>query len=1028
MSNKSTNAQSNVSLSFAERNAYLLGRFIIIFSFVYTAVVFYTTTWRHYHIPKTSSFIFLMIGLFVCWAILAAGHRFVRSAHATPAAFFFGIIAFTSLFSVNLTEAWETILFYGACLFLSIMVPKFFVKLRDFQVFTYIMGLLSILVCLYALAQKFEWPLFYSFFQSLGINLNVNTYKPVSFMGNENYAAEYLNIALPICLMMIFCNLRRPAELLFYSFTTLLNICTMYYIDCNASYMGFAVAFPIVLLTAVHYKVLPWLLQSRVFRCAPDTAYRYFRHAIVLGLFAGVLVGTVIASFDKFGPYDNKIRDKLTQMATWVDSDGDNRPDGIPPIVFRLQCMDAAVRNIIDTPLFGIGAGNFKVIHPLYESQLERKVLGEETLARKVHNDHLHHAVEHGIFGLFAWYWTIAVGIYAIYRSLRFLNHQQQMRLSAEQSNSSHEISRHMNAPAQNFYFYLQLGILGGIITAVVSCAFGHTFVLPASAVTFWLVLGLGIAVFQKMHRYEKGYTTPLFGLTGERLTQTQHVTKNVPGWARWIALFLLVLPLGAKNTYQLIGESWLKFGMFYQDENKYQEVFYCFNRAKKIFPYQMEIYYILGRYYIDALVEIDNAINNANRIGDEALKRLAQINLFNYYPPKKANETDEQWQQRALAEPSNERMVRLQELRQRLIREGIVTLQSDIYMNPNYKWAHNNLGVIYDRLDNEHLSQAAYNRVLKIDEEQIYARYNLGIGYMQQGKTEQAVRSLEQALVVDPGRTDIYSYLTTGFIQTNDPYRALQAANRYLSLSLVNKIENQLTNKASVEEFSDIDNKINQGDLVGALKKILRYTELDASEADRIHYEKIQRQYLRIAGMLAQQGDNQNAEKSLRIAELLVSVPPSEFFYLYGEIYRQVGNTEKAMEHYQNYLRTNPGDIDARRQIASYFGNHRKFDEAANAYKPILENDPNWDDYMSYAQILLGGGKSDWNTIYSYIQKGIEKGGDTARKWLVNKENNTNLLYQYIEQDPRLQKLIGPKYWNPESAASIESPSDTQE
>jgi len=280
----------------------------------------------------------------------------------------------------------------------------------------------------------------------------------------------------------------------------------------------------------------------------------------------------------------------------------------------------------------------------------------------------------------------------------------------------------------------------------------------------------------------------------------------------------------------------------------------------------------------------------------------------------------------------------------------------------------------------------------------------------------------LEQALVVDPGKTEIYSYLTTGFIETNDPYRALQAVNRYLSLNLVRLTEEKLTQKASVEEFADVDNMINEGNLVGALKKILRFTELKSPQSDPDKYEQMHQQYLQIASMLTQQGDNANAEKALQIAEMLVSVPPSQFFLLYGNIYRKVGNFEKAMEHYENYLRTNPNDIDTRRQIANYYGTNREFEAAARVYKPILENDPDWDDYISYAQILLGSGNSDWNTIFSYIKKAIEKGGDKARKWLVDTENTSNILYQYIEQDPRLQQLLGPKYWTPKKATATES------
>ena len=140
--------------------------------------------------------------------------------------------------------------------------------------------------------------------------------------------------------------------------------------------------------------------------------------------------------------------------------------------------------------------------HPLYESQLERKVLGEETLARKVHNDHIQHAVEFGIFGLFGWYWVVAAAVYGIFRCLYFLHRQDeifytlthtQARSDVEEMAPAADRKRLLTPYARDFYYYLQLGILCGIIVAMVSCAFGHTFVLPASSVMFWLIAGRGL-------------------------------------------------------------------------------------------------------------------------------------------------------------------------------------------------------------------------------------------------------------------------------------------------------------------------------------------------------------------------------------------------------------------------------------------------------------------------------------------------------------------------------------------------------
>ncbi|MGC9330109.1 MAG: hypothetical protein ACP5I1_20905, partial [Candidatus Hinthialibacter sp.] len=216
-------------LSIWERWASLLGRLIILFSMIYVPLVFFTWTWRHYHVPKTASFQYLVLMLTACWAVLAVRRRMLRSPLAAPVSFFFLVVMVTSLWAVNLTEAWETITFLAACMVFILLIPKFLTRLKDFEFLAFLLGIMCLLVDIYALAQWFDWvgwakdPQYFCFIRKL-------THKPVSFMGNENYAAEFLNMALPICFAMMLCYRKKPAQLIFYTIVTLLNAIVMVYI------------------------------------------------------------------------------------------------------------------------------------------------------------------------------------------------------------------------------------------------------------------------------------------------------------------------------------------------------------------------------------------------------------------------------------------------------------------------------------------------------------------------------------------------------------------------------------------------------------------------------------------------------------------------------------------------------------------------------------------------------------------------------------------------------------------------------
>lgn len=150
-----------------------------------------------------------------------------------------------------------------------------------------------------------------------------------------------------------------------------------------------------------------------------------------------------------------------------------------------------------------------------------------------------------------------------------------------------------------------------------------------------------------------------------------------------------------------------------------YREMYWRFERSMRLYPLEMETLYILGRYCIDD----DN--------------------------------------------PS----------------KGVEVLLKDLFLNPNYKWGHNNLGVCYDRLGNTEMARESYYRALMVDRYQVYAHFNLGIGFLKEGKITQAIPEFLATIESDPKKDSAYRYLGVCYKELGEYQHALETFEKYTDL-----------------------------------------------------------------------------------------------------------------------------------------------------------------------------------------------------------------------------------------------------
>ena len=94
---------------------------------------------------------------------------------------------------------------------------------------------------------------------------------------------------------------------------------------------------------------------------------------------------------------------------------------------------------------------------------------------------------------------------------------------------------------------------------------------------------------------------------------------------------------------------------------------------------------------------------------------------------------------------------------------------------------------------------------------EQIYAHYNFGAGSFDGGRLQEAIDEF-RALVVDPSRTELYRFWHA-FVNSKDYTRAMRAADKFLSLTLLQNLMNPyLAGNFPAEAVTEIRNSISQG------------------------------------------------------------------------------------------------------------------------------------------------------------------------------------------------------------------------
>lgn len=281
----------------------------------------------------------------------------------------------------------------------------------------------------------------YSVFQNKGINLGASRFAYISTFGNPIFFAQYLVAMIPLSLALCF---RRGSGAVGISSGD--NPQVRFWFWLSRIFFG-----------AVAMLMLLFLLLTRSF-------------AAYLGLGAGILVmGISLTASQR----------KLKRILIWVVVTAFTL--GLAVSLFspafkaklssrrlhglmRIYVWQSTLRMIGDHPILGVGAGNFRVVYPLYRSPQEKKVTWKGVIYFSAHNDFLQIWSEAGTLGLVCFLWIIWVLLGLGWRLVKTIDAQKKI---------------------------LSAGLLASMVAVLVAAGFNPTLQIPSTGMCFWVLAGL---------------------------------------------------------------------------------------------------------------------------------------------------------------------------------------------------------------------------------------------------------------------------------------------------------------------------------------------------------------------------------------------------------------------------------------------------------------------------------------------------------------------------------------------------------
>jgi len=282
---------------------------------------------------------------------------------------------------------------------------------------------------------------------------------PLSTIGNVNFVAEYYDVVFPLVLVMVFVY-RSPWLRAACVLACFLMACHLVVLGSRGGWLG-----AVVSLATVGGLVL--VRHFHVGRRALDVT---FASLVVVGLgwpvAGGLLSGIHVAPERTLGALAQDYWERIALRTEDAMRLRDNSSRQ------RVLLWEDTLRLVLDRPLVGVGVGNFEHSIPGYMSRESLEVKqrmegssGQELMAFRAHNEYLEVWAETGILG----FGVFCLLIWQVGRAAWLL------------------VGQYLRGEAD----LLVVGLSAAFLATLAHAFFSTNLQDPASAVHFWLVVGM---------------------------------------------------------------------------------------------------------------------------------------------------------------------------------------------------------------------------------------------------------------------------------------------------------------------------------------------------------------------------------------------------------------------------------------------------------------------------------------------------------------------------------------------------------
>ncbi len=312
-------------------------------------------------------------------------------------------------------------------------------SVRDRDTLLWCVAATGCVAALYGIAQRFGWDFF-----PWQVAPATPVRRGVSFFGHANFAAHFIVVALPLAAGLMITR----SSLLLRAVAGLFGLLMLYHLTITGT-RGAALGLGAAVVTVVAVFLHTWYRSggrsaARIRKIAFDRKTLLAAGSIGLAV---AIAGTMM-------------------VAVWRVKESDPLAIREGHGIFRLRTWYTATRVFLQHPIVGIGAGNYEVISPAYWHEGEAKQFVEENrMSYRVHNEYIETAAEQGIIGLGA---LLALMMIALYEAGELISSDRDRKER-----------------------FVGLGLFAAVAGLCVDCLVNFDLQTPASALLFWVVLGL---------------------------------------------------------------------------------------------------------------------------------------------------------------------------------------------------------------------------------------------------------------------------------------------------------------------------------------------------------------------------------------------------------------------------------------------------------------------------------------------------------------------------------------------------------